>query len=104
MCPPPMTGGCGAGQPFPTFTKACTNTMSCSFGFHQVDCCGTFVAVGFNHDQRSAFDAAETAWEATCPACGCAAQPTKADDGKTCAMNVVTVECTNGGMCLTRCP
>jgi hypothetical protein len=98
-----MSGMCGGTAAFPTFDKGCTSTDNCSDGFHQVDCCGSLVAVGFNHAQRDAFDAAEQAWETTCPACGCAAQPLKADDGKTCAMNAVTVSC-DSGMCTTHCP
>jgi hypothetical protein len=94
---------CGNGQPFPTFDKACTLTDNCSLGFHQVDCCGSLIAVGFNHSQRDTFDNAEQTWDSTCPACGCAAQPIKADDGKTCAMRAVTVSCDNM-LCTTHCP
>ena len=78
-----MSGMCGGGQPFPTLDKGCTDSTNCSDGFHQIDCCGTLVAVGFNHAQRDTFNTAEQTWELTCPACGCAAQPTKAEDGKT---------------------
>jgi hypothetical protein len=88
---------------FPTFTKGCTTADNCSIGFHQTDCCGTQVALGFNHSQRDAFDNAEMAWDMTCPACGCAAQPLMAEDGKTCTMQMVTVACDNG-MCTTHCP
>jgi hypothetical protein len=98
-----MSGMCGGGQAFPTFDKGCTDSTNCSDGFHQVDCCGSLVAVGFNHAQRDTFNTAEQTWELTCPACGCAAQPTQAEDGKTCAMNVVTVTC-DTGMCTTHCP
>jgi hypothetical protein len=94
---------CGGSQAFPTLDKGCTDTTNCSDGFHQVDCCGSLVAVGFNHAQRDTFNTAEQTWELTCPACGCAAQPTQAEDGKSCAMNVVTVTC-DTGMCTTHCP
>jgi hypothetical protein len=70
---------CGGGTAFPTFDKGCTDA------------------------QKDAFDTAEQAWDQTCAMCGCAAQPLKAEDGKTCAMNVVTVTC-DTGMCTTHCP
>src|SRR6185369_2057340 len=41
-CPPPAA--CGNGQAFSTFTKACTNSDSCSFGLHQLNCCGSQLA------------------------------------------------------------
>ena len=85
------------------FTRACTTSTSCSFGLHQTDCCGTRKAIGFNHDQTMAFGIAEAAWEATCPACGCAEGPTTADDGSTCMPNVMpTVTCDNN-VCTTHC-
>ena len=102
-CPPPQAGMCGGTTAFAAFDKGCTTSDNCSDGFHQVDCCGSLHAIGFNHAQRDAFTAAETAWDATCAACGCAAQPTLAEDGKSCAMNAVTVTC-DTGMCTTHCP
>jgi hypothetical protein len=99
-----MSGMCGGGTPFPTtFDRGCTLPDNCVIGFHQVDCCGSLVAVGINHSQRDVFDAAEMTWDQTCPACGCAAQPTLAEDGKSCAMAMVTVSC-DTGMCTTHCP
>jgi hypothetical protein len=99
-----MAGMCGGATPFPTtFDRTCTLPDNCVIGFHQVDCCGSLVAVGINHAQRDAFDAAEMTWDNTCPACGCAAQPTMAEDGKSCAMAMVTVSC-DTGMCTTHCP
>jgi hypothetical protein len=100
-CPPP--GNCTTGTGFPTFVKGCTNSDSCVIGYHQVDCCGTLIAIGINHSERDAFDAAEAAWEATCPACGCAAQPTKTEDGRTGTMANITVTC-DSGMCITHAP
>jgi hypothetical protein len=98
-----MVGNCATGMGFPTFSKACTNTASCSFDLHQLNCCGSQEAIGFNHDQRDAFTAAEMAWAATCPACGCAAAPLMAEDGKTCTQQMITVTC-DSGMCTTHCP
>jgi hypothetical protein len=98
-----MAGSCATGQGFPTFDKACTNTQSCSFGLHQTNCCGSQVAVGFNHSEHDAFTTAEMAWDATCPACGCAAAPLMAEDGKSCTMQMITSTCDNG-MCMTHCP
>ncbi len=96
-----MGGNC-AGT-FPTFIKGCTNSDSCSFGFHEINCCGSMDAVGFNHSQRDAFNAAEMAWEMTCGGCACPATLPLAEDGKTCQMNQVTVSCDNG-VCTTHCP
>jgi len=99
-----MSGMCGGATPFPTsFVKGCTSTDNCVIGFHQVDCCGSLVAEGINHSERDTFNTAETAWDATCPQCGCMAQATVADDGKSCAMNAVTVSC-DTGTCTTHCP
>jgi hypothetical protein len=98
-----MSGMCGNGNPFPTFPKGCTGADNCSFGLHQVDCCGSFVAIGFNHAYYDGFNQAEQSWEQTCPACGCAAQPTLAEDGRSCLSTAVVVSCDNL-MCTTHCP
>ena len=77
--------------------------MNCSIGFHQLDCCGSYRATGFNHGFRTAFDAAEAAWEAGCAMCNCAPAPIACDDGKTTPNQLnVTVSCDNG-TCTTHC-
>jgi hypothetical protein len=99
---PMATNGCGNGQMFPMFDKGCTNTDSCVFGMHQISCCGSQEAIGFNHAQLAAFTAAEAAWEATCGACGCPAALPLAEDGKMCMQANITVSCDNG-RCTTTC-
>ncbi len=80
-------GGVGSCSGSPTLfnnvIKACTVSTACVVVFHQIDCCGSKVAVGINHASKDAFDGDEMAWLMTCPACGCAARPTVAEDGKT---------------------
>jgi hypothetical protein len=88
-------------MPFMTFDRGCTNNDSCSFGMHQLSCCGSQQAIGFNHAQTNAFAAAEIAWEATCPGCACPAALPIDDEGKTCNA-MPTVSCDNG-MCFTHC-
>lgn len=83
---------------FPTFDKGCTYDFNCSYGLHQLDCCGSRLAIGFNHSQATAFDAAEKSWEMTCPMCGCATKPTAAEDGST--NTTFYVKC-DSGKCMT---
>jgi hypothetical protein len=66
-----------------------------------VNCCGTMVAVGVNQSESAAFDAAESACEAMYPGCGCASQPTTADDGQSSGDSAAFhVDCV-GGVCST---
>jgi hypothetical protein len=86
---------CGDMSTFPKFDKGCTADINCAYGLHQVDCCGSKIAIGFNHAYKDAFDKAELAWETACPAaCDCLAKPTLAEDGKTGAM--FGVQCKSG--------
>ena len=69
---------------FPTFDRGCGSDENCSFSLHQSDCCGNVAALGFNHGEKTRFDAAETAYRAACPAaCGCPAGPIMTDSGTT---------------------
>jgi hypothetical protein len=100
-------GMCPSGN-FPMYDKGCTTTDNCSFGLHQVDCCGTLSAIGFNHAFKTAFDAAEVTWRASCPGCGCPSGPTKVESGVTCDQGKIGVKCdTSGtgsnGKCTTVC-
>jgi len=72
---------CPDASTFPVFSKTCSVDADCAFGLHQIDCCGSLLAVGFERTQP--FEATEKAWASTCPACECAGKPTYADDGKT---------------------
>jgi hypothetical protein len=100
-------GTCGDAGSFPTFDNGCTSTQNCSFGLHQVNCCGTLIAIGFNHAYRSAFDSAEATWRQACPAnCSCDPGPTQADDGSFGNAQDVAVRCdwsqgSSVGRCLT---
>ena len=90
-------GSCsGNATMFSNVIKACTVANACIVVFHQIDCCGSQVAVGINHASKDAFDTDEATWLATCPACGCASRPTIAEDGKTAAqMSDFKVACVN---------
>jgi hypothetical protein len=81
---------------FPTFDKTCASDADCALEFHQISCCGTRIAIGVRASVSAAFDAAEAACESMYPACGCAQQPTKAEDGKEGPENTMQVACTMG--------
>jgi hypothetical protein len=72
----------GVSAAFPTFSRACGADGDCTLVYHQTDCCGTKVAWGIAATEKSAYYAAETACEAQYPGCGCAEQPTRAQDGQ----------------------
>jgi hypothetical protein len=61
---------------------SCTADSDCAFGIHQTDCCGSTIAVGFNHAERARFDAAEPTCVATLAPCGCDPGPTRTDSGE----------------------
>ena len=68
---------------FPKFEKGCGADANCVIGMHTINCCGSQLAIAFNHSLRDAFDAAEKAWQATCPKCGCPAMAPVNESGKT---------------------
>lgn len=72
---------CGTSGAFPTFARACSVDADCAVVEHEINCCGTLVALGIRADRRAAFDAAEAICRGQYPGCGCAASPTTADDG-----------------------
>jgi hypothetical protein len=81
--------------------KRCNRTDDCTFTEVQVDCCGSIVYVGIGTASEVQFEACNQAWSAHWPACGCAAQPSKTEDGKQITdPNQVAVVC-NGGLCRT---
>jgi hypothetical protein len=89
---------------FPAFDKTCTVAADCVIKFHMVDCCGTRISIGINTSESTAFDQAEQICEAMYPGCGCAAMPTKAEDGKTALdESTIVVDCLSGA-CSTRVP
>lgn len=83
--PPEMTTGGGeimcALDQFPKFDKQCAVPEDCAAVLHQVDCCGSLVALGFNKGELPEFEAAE-AFCAIEPICDCAPQPTVSEDGE----------------------
>jgi hypothetical protein len=97
------TGGCGNGGTFPTFAKTCLDNPGCAIGMHQLNCCGSQLAIGISFAEQARFMTAEAAWDATCPACGCPATLPSAEDGKMCMVDGITVRCDNG-RCTTHCP
>ena len=66
---------------FPTFAKACTTNSDCFVAQHQINCCGTKVAVGLAVSDKAAFEAAEAVCQSQYPGCGCAQFETMAEDG-----------------------
>jgi hypothetical protein len=62
--------------------QSCVADSDCAFGIHQIDCCGSTAAVGFNRAERARFDGAEPTCVATYPFCGCDPAPTRTDSGE----------------------
>jgi hypothetical protein len=87
---------------FPTFSDACTSDADCNIGLHQINCCGTKVAIGVTGGDYAAFEKAEATCSQQFPKCGCATFPTQAQDGFTAAMGNegLGVRCMEG-MCRT---
>lgn len=84
------TGGGTTGGPlqcedplqFPGVGKECAVDGDCAVVFHQTDCCGSQSAIGVDADTVDAFNKTEAMCAATWPGCGCAPQPTIAEDGE----------------------
>ncbi|MCA9664864.1 MAG: hypothetical protein KC503_04725 [Myxococcales bacterium] len=75
---------CNGNTPFgATISAACSAPSDCIAVEHTTDCCGTNIVIGINKADKAAFDSAEAACDASWPACGCASQPTKTEDGST---------------------
>jgi hypothetical protein len=91
------------GTTFPSLEKACSLASDCFIAQHMVSCCGTMFAVGLSTKAMAAFTDAETKCEAAYPGCGCAAGPTKAEDGRTSADGTISVRC-DTGLCQTYVP
>ncbi len=89
---------CGGDDPyFPTFDRSCASNRDCEIVFHQIDCCGSFLAWGINSAAGKAFGEAEAECVAQYPDCDCAPMPPLADDGKTVDdLNLIEVACMNG--------
>lgn len=68
---------------FPGVGKECVSDQDCAVVFHQTDCCGSLSAHGVSTDSVDPFNATEAMCAALFPGCGCAPQPTIAEDGET---------------------
>ncbi len=106
--PAPDTSGvvCSGTKPkFPKFAKTCTVDSDCVARLHQTNCCGTQVAHAVAKSHSDAYDAAEKACTSQYPACGCASQPTVAEDGHVApgGLKDVTALC-KSGVCLATVP
>lgn len=66
---------------FPAFAKACKGDADCFVAQHQINCCGTKVAIGLAVVDKAAFAAAEAVCQSQYPGCGCAQFETMAEDG-----------------------
>ena len=86
------TGGKNAGgtsnpdQPncdtdFDGLDRSCTRVEDCVLVEHLIDCCGTILIMGLNASEHIAFNALEQYCSAQFPACGCAAQGIRLEDG-----------------------
>jgi hypothetical protein len=96
-----------AGGPFPTLNNGCTGNDACVVAIHQIDCCGSNIALGLNHAVLNTFQRNEADWEASCPKCDCALKPLLAEDGKSGQQADVRVMCdftTGTGKCKTYFP
>jgi hypothetical protein len=107
LCLPPGDVQCTgdtSNSKFPSFDNSCTSPAACVIKFHQINCCGTRIALGISASASAAFDQAEAACEAMYPGCGCAALPTKAEDGKAVEdTSMIKVDC-KAGTCQTFVP
>ncbi|MBM4342155.1 MAG: hypothetical protein FJ100_02125 [Deltaproteobacteria bacterium] len=98
--PPPKVQCTGAEFAFPTFSKACGADSDCFVAQHQVNCCGSLIALGLATTDKAAFEAAEKICGDQYPPCGCAGQPTLAEDGYSAGVNPIAVKCASG-KCMT---
>lgn len=92
------------GVTFPPLDKRCARATDCFIAVHQVNCCGTQAAVGFNRSAQVAFEQAEPGCAAAYPGCGCAQFPTMAEDGRTETDGPIEVRCDADQLCRTFVP
>jgi hypothetical protein len=85
--------------------KACTISSDCTYVRHVTNCCGSVELVGIASARTTAFDVCEKAWDALLPACGCAANDVRTEDGQTdldgAAPKVACVPTSSGSQCMT---
>lgn len=78
-----------------SFDKTCTTEKDCFVAFHQINCCGTFVAVGLSTAVQTSFESAESLCQESYPLCGCASMPTVAEDDNTGPHEKILARCAN---------
>jgi hypothetical protein len=110
MCPAgSVDGACdeiscqatAAASRFPMFDKTCGTVADCAMGIHQFDCCGSTRAIGFRTSEQARFIADEPICSGQYPRCGCPAQATVAEDGRTAGAGAsIAVRC-QAGQCTT---
>jgi len=85
---------------FPAWLDTCKVDSDCVVAQHQINCCGTNVALGINACAKDKFAAAEATCEGQYPGCGCASFATLAQDGFSGfgADDIFGAKCT-GGVC-----
>ncbi len=86
-----------------SLSRACTTKADCTYGIHQINCCGSEQAMGYATSGASSFTTFEPACRNSYPGCGCAQMPTVDDSGKTgsefavdCVSGVCTTTATKG--------
>lgn len=62
--------------------RSCAAASDCALLNHQIDCCGSEIALGIASSARPAAEQAEGVCAAQWPKCKCLARETVADDGK----------------------
>jgi hypothetical protein len=105
MCVPGSSGcepiTCGViASSFPTFDKTCASATDCAVGVHQINCCGSTVALGMTRAEQARFAAAEQVCVEQYPQCACA-QTATAEDGQSVFGKQVVVAC-QSNRCMTR--
>lgn len=94
------TIACGvAATQFPSFDKSCATPADCVIGVHQINCCGSTLAIGMNRAEQARFTADEQACASQYPHCACA-QTATAEDGQSALGKDVVVLC-RSGQCMT---
>lgn len=91
---------------FPTFDNSCQVDQDCAAGIHQIDCCGSFYALGLNSQELNRFREDEEICELQYPPCLCVGFGILADDGqRTYSEKDVGVRCdrsdNKNGRCVT---
>jgi hypothetical protein len=88
---------------FPTFDRTCSSKADCTFAVHQVDCCGSAIAIGIATRVKADFDAAERTCRSQYKLCACAAQETTEDAKQVSPGREVAVDCV-AGSCRSAAP